>query len=114
MKSIIDYFVEKAEALGISGLAAAMKGATILAERESGSNYRIQYLIGDEGDDYLTIYGSGDFDCEYGGKFVDGKLPPPHAKSWIRKLIKDGKPVDFARSEWGNYYGFRHGLRKEP
>ena len=57
------------------------------------------------------MYGNGSWAYDGPIGSVDGKLAPPHSKTWINRLLKRGVSLDFAKMDWADYYTLRHGCK---
>lgn len=117
MKTIVDFFVEAAIKKGApSDLADRMSGSgdrySDFGTRSTGLNYKFQWALDDENTDTgdsFTIYGDGSFSYDSQSLTIDGKLTPPHSKTWIRRMVNSGMDVDFAKMHWAEFYAVRHG-----
>lgn len=113
MKSITQFFIEAAIRKGAPidlGTRVSATSAEIFSDfgkRRSGLNYKIEYFLDD--DETFTIYGDGGFAYDDPKGSVEGKLTPPHSKTWIRRMIKSGYAPDYAKQVWAEFYSIRHG-----
>lgn len=116
MKLIKDFFIEAAIRKGApANLAERVASASAdkfsdFGKRSSGTNYKFQWLLdNDDASESFTIYGDGSFMYDSPALSVEGKLAPPHSATWIRRMVKSGVVVDYAKQDWAEFYCIRHG-----
>jgi hypothetical protein len=101
--------------------AAVRKGVTDLPEwlahedtqrlvTQNLKDYRIDWYFDNKSKhaSSFTIHNDGSWIYAKGPKVVHGKLQPPHAKGWIKKMITKGTPGEKAKADWETYYRLRN------
>lgn len=112
MQTILDFFIAEAVKKGAPADFGERIGSadrySDFGTRNAGLNYKFVYPIGD-GKESFTIYGDGGFAYDGETQTIEGKLTPPHSKTWIRRMVKSGMEVDYAKMVWAEFYAVRHG-----
>lgn len=108
---IEDFFVAAAVRKGATDLPKWLKAEDTASETiQDGKDYKIEYYFDNESKHpgSFTIYSDGAWCFTQGPVCLDGKLQPPHAKGWIKKMITKGTPGEFAKCDWAEYYALRN------
>lgn len=111
MKNITTFYVEAVIRKGApANLLERIAEAESAVYAEGGANYKIEFFLGDDSDDErFTIYGDGTAAYDSPNTSISAKLSPPHSKTWIRRMVKTGMEVDYAKMVWAECYSIRHG-----
>jgi hypothetical protein len=113
-QKIEDFFVAAAVRKGATDLLKWLKHKETTSETiRDGKDYKIEYYF-DNDSKYpgsFTIYSDGVWSYDAGPTHLDGKLQPPHAKGWIKKMMTKGTPGEFAKADWAEYYALRNNLK---
>ena len=116
---IQDFFVAAAVRKGVTDLEdrLAAKG-TKRTVTQDGRDYRIDWNFGEvkpapwgskkAKNNSFTIHADGSWIYAVGTVVKHGKLQPPHAKGWVKKMIIKGTPGEFARRDWESYHALRN------
>lgn len=95
--NITRHYIEAAKKQGMPEITTSCELVHV-----EGKDYRISYLQEDGSN--FSIYDNGEYD--YNGD-ICGKLMRPHDKRWVKKLVKEGTPVPFAKAECAEFYSLR-------
>jgi hypothetical protein len=108
---IEDFFVAAAVRKGVLDLP------TWLAHKETQrlvtqnlNDYRIDWYFDNKSkhESTFTIHHDGSWIYNKGPVIFHGKLQPPHAKGWIKKMMTKGTPGELAKADWETYYRLRN------
>lgn len=108
---IMDFFVAAAVRKGAVKLPAQMQHRDTQCETiVHGNVYGTRcWCEKASGKFEFTVNCDGRWDYAAGTTVVSGKLQPPHAKSWIDKMLNKGIPGELARRTWEIYRKMRNG-----
>lgn len=108
MKTIVDFAVEAAIRKGApTDLAEKVSNATSDTFASGGINYKVEFWLDEECAETFSLYGDGTIGYDGPSGSITAKVAPLHSKTWIRRMVKSGMVLDYAKQLWAEYYSIR-------